>query len=248
MKIAVFGCGFVGGTVANFLENRNVEVIRVDPKLYPNIDPVESVMYSDGIIICVPTPSSDDGTCDDSIVREVLELTDYRTRILLKSTVTYDNVKTYPTQLVYNPEFLREKHAKDDFYNQQFAVYGYNEHAADDAVWWNELFGFEPVYTDLVTASLIKYVHNSWLATKVAWFHELYKNMPPGANYHDLTKTLSMFPNIGPSHMSAPNDQGTLGYTGHCFPKDVSALTKALDHSILEYVHKINQSLNKHKI
>ena len=32
MKIAVIGCGFVGATVANYLEKHLVEVYRVDPK------------------------------------------------------------------------------------------------------------------------------------------------------------------------------------------------------------------------
>ena len=34
MKIAVIGCGFVGATVANYLEKHLVEVHRVDPKYY----------------------------------------------------------------------------------------------------------------------------------------------------------------------------------------------------------------------
>ena len=37
MKIAVIGCGFVGGTVADFLEEHctkdGVEVVRIDPKI-----------------------------------------------------------------------------------------------------------------------------------------------------------------------------------------------------------------------
>lgn len=245
MNIAVFGCGFVGGTVADFLEQKAVTVVRVDPRLYPETDPYEAVMNSDGVIICVPTPMGDDGVCDDSIVREVLELTDYRTKILLKSTVTYDNVKDYPPQLVYNPEFLRERSAKEDFDNQEFAIYGHTHNCREAAKWWAELFGFKPVYTDTMTASMIKYVHNSWLATKVAWFHELYNNLPEGIDYSSMIDTLGMFDRIGVGMMQAPNHEGTLGYTGHCFPKDVKALTKVVNHSILSHVDKINEDLNK---
>lgn len=248
MKIAVFGCGFVGGTVANFLEQKGTNVVRVDPKLYPDTDPLDAVFKADGVVICVPTPMGEDGQCDDSIVREVLELTDYRTKILLKSTVTYDNVKNYPAQLVYNPEFLRERHAKEDFDNQKFAIYGHTHNCREAAKWWAELFGFNPVYTDTLTASMIKYVHNSWLATKVAWFHQLYNTLPDDIDYQSLTDALAMFPNVGPSHMGAPNFEGTLGYTGHCFPKDVNALTKVLDHSILKYINEINEKLNEIKV
>ena len=37
MRIAVIGCGFVGSTVANFLEkngsNDGIEIVRIDPKI-----------------------------------------------------------------------------------------------------------------------------------------------------------------------------------------------------------------------
>mgnify|MGYP006236772459 FL=1 len=45
--------------------------------------------------------------------------------------------------------------------------------------------------------------------------------------------------------MIAPSFEGTLGYGGACFPKDVKALTNMLEHSILEQVIKTNETLNK---
>ena len=97
------------------------------------------------------------------------------------------------------------------------------------------------------TASLIKYTHNAWLATKVAFFHELFKNLPNDVSYSTLTSTLGQMKNIGPSHMIAPSFEGTLGYGGHCFPKDVKALTNILEHSILEQVITTNKHLNERK-
>ena len=38
MNIGVIGCGFVGATVADFLEGHLVNVWRIDPKLYPATD------------------------------------------------------------------------------------------------------------------------------------------------------------------------------------------------------------------
>ena len=122
-KIAVFGCGFVGGTVADFLEQGGVEVIRVDPKLYPENDPMDAIVKADGIIICVPTPSKEDGSCDDKHIREVLNLCSHRERILLKSTVTPDLLSSYTPNVVYNPEFLREASAKEDFENQNIQIF-----------------------------------------------------------------------------------------------------------------------------
>jgi UDPglucose 6-dehydrogenase len=249
--IAVFGCGYVGGTVADFLlANRN-HVIKVDPVLYPDQDPIQAIMDSDGIVICVPTPSGQDGECDDSIVRQVLDMCDYRTRVLLKSTVTFENIETYEANVVYNPEFLREASAARDFTSQPVQIFGHHENNQNDAEWWASIFSsahahdIETVFTDLRTASMIKYVHNSFLATKVAWFHELYANLPSGIDYETMTDTLAMFERVGTSHMKAPNSDGKLGYGGACFPKDVRALNKIVNHSILKFVDGVNGKLNE---
>ena len=254
-KIAVFGCGFVGGTVADFLEQRErerlwkVDVIRIDPKLYPENDPMDAIVKADGIIICVPTPSKEDGSCDDRHIREVLNLCSHRERILLKSTVTPDLLSSYTPNVVYNPEFLREASAKEDFENQNIQIFGHHDDVYDDACWWADLFNeihTKPIATEFTnreTASMIKYVHNAWLATKVAWFHELYNKIQPEVNYGTLSSVLGKFPTIGSTHMLVPNSKGTLGYSGSCFPKDCLALTNSVDHSILKYVVKVNETL-----
>lgn len=249
--IAVFGCGFVGGTVADFLLANDVDIIKIDPKLYPTNDPLDAVMKSDGIIICVPTPSYPDGSCDDSIVKEVLSMCDYRTKILIKSTVTPDNIQHYDTNVVYNPEFLREEHAREDFANQNVQIFGHHAHNIEDAHWWADLFStchkqdIETIFTNRRTASMIKYAHNAFLATKVAWFHELYANLPPEVDFNTMINSLGCFERIGSSHMQAPNSQGKLGYSGACFPKDVKALTNIINHSILKYVDKVNTNLGE---
>lgn len=252
-RVAVFGCGFVGGTVANFLEANGVDVVRVDPVLYPDTCPEEAVYTSQAVIIAVPTPMGDDGSCDDSIVKQVLSYTDARTRVLLKSTVTPDKIQNYDANVVYNPEFLREASAEKDFAEQPVQIFGHHIHNREDALWWAELFSkchshdIETVFTNRRTASMIKYTHNAFLATKVAWFHELYANLPMDIDFNTMTDTLAMFERIGTSHMKAPNAEGNLGYSGACFPKDVKALTKILDHSILKYVDKVNKQLGDKK-
>ena len=249
--IAVFGCGFVGGTVADFLMTAGVQVVKVDPVLYPDQDPQQAILDSDGVVICVPTPSGPTGECDDSIVKQVLDMCDYRTKILLKSTVTFDNIENYDVNVVYNPEFLRERSARQDFAQQPVQIFGHHEHNLEDAQWWADLFSsvhthdIQTVFTTRRTASMTKYVHNAFLATKVAWFHELYAGLPHGVDYDEMTNTLAMFERVGTSHMKAPNADGQLGYGGACFPKDVKALNKIVDHSILQFVDRTNDKLNE---
>ena len=84
-----------------------------------------------------------------------------------------------------------------------------------------------PVYhTDLVTASLVKYTINSFLATKVTFFNELYDVfVRAGAkDFKQFTDIIATDPRIGTTHMRVPGNDGQRGYAGSCFPKDTAAL------------------------
>ncbi len=247
MKIAVIGCGFVGATVANYLEKHLVEVYRVDPKYYDTtvFDIRETC---EAFIVCVPTPEGKDGVCDDSAIVKVINQLDTQKPIMLKSTATPDLMREYPDNVTYNPEFLRALHAEKDFENQELFILGGEDQ--EQITFWSNLFSHlntKVVVTNRTTASMIKYTHNAWLATKVAFFHEIFANAPKDMNYSMMTSSLAQMKNIGPSHMMVPSDTGTLGYGGHCFPKDVKALTNTIDHSILEQTIITNKRLNKRK-
>ena len=245
MKVAVIGCGFVGETVADFLEDHLIPVYKVDPAKYSlTLDDISH--KTDAFILCLPTPEREDGSCDDSAIKAVISILPANKPVLLKSTVTPDLMGYYP--VTYNPEFLRAANAKQDFQKQEVFILG-GENEEHMQFWENLLVPHldQPKVKRMsrTTASMIKYTHNAWLATKVAFFHELFdntKNMQ-NFNYSELTSTLAMIQNIGPSHMIAPNYDGKLGYGGHCFPKDVKALTKLTNHSILKEIIEINESL-----
>ena len=251
MKVAVIGCGFVGNTVADFLESHLIDVSRVDPIVYPSSEISKGIREQcEAFIICVPTPELEDGTCDDGIVKLVLNELDTDKPILLKSTVTPDLMEKYPSNVTYNPEFLRASQAKDDFQKQELFILGGEDENHMD--FWSKLF-LPYLHNTLekrmsrATASMIKYTHNAWLALKVAFFHELFLNTRgmKDFNYNDLTSTLGYMKNIGHSHMIAPNFEGKFGYGGHCFPKDVKALTNLTDHSILKQLIETNEELRK---
>ena len=253
MNIGIIGCGFVGGTVADFLEGHLINVCRIDPKLYPKTNIFDLREKLEAFIVCVPTPEGKDGECDDSIVRTIINQLDTDKPILLKSTVTPNLMETYPSNVTYNPEFLRANSAKKDFQKQEVFILG-GENEEHMQFWENLIVPHldRPITIKRMsrtTASMIKYTHNAWLATKVAFFHELFLNTRrmEDFNYSELTSTLGNMKNIGASHMIAPNFEGTFGYGGHCFPKDVKALTNLLDHSILEQLIESNDKLRGSK-
>lgn len=246
LKLLVVGHGFVGKAVADHIEPHVKQVVRIDPAFFT--DSIADHPDADAAIIAVPTPQGADGECDDSIVRSVIDqlnnATDGKIKILLKSTVSPERISHYPDNVTYNPEFLRAKTAAEDFANQKFMVLG-----GLDRAYWHRVFlyipGIEVLRTDRITSSMVKYMHNTWLAMKVAYFHEIYNRVGQYYNHADMIEILSRFENVGPSHMQAPNDEGQLGYSGYCFPKDTAAFHKFTGSEILERVIAVNNDLNK---
>ena len=83
------------------------------------------------------------------------------------------------------------------------------------------------IFTDDISASLIKYTINSFLALKVIFFNEIksvFDNLNSNNDWLSFINALSKDKRIGDSHMSVPGPDGKYGFGGPCFPKDVSAL------------------------
>jgi UDPglucose 6-dehydrogenase len=81
------------------------------------------------------------------------------------------------------------------------------------------------IQTDSKTAELIKYMNNTFFATKVSIMNEfklLCKKI--GANWEEALEGFVSDGRIGNSHLNVPGHDGKLGYGGTCFPKDVNAL------------------------
>jgi len=239
--ILIVGCGYVGEAVAKSLEDNGTNVIRIDPKY--NDNKIEDYLeQASGAIVCLPTPTVN-GKCDDSMILSVLaQLGDLS--VLLKSTVIPSMLNTYGKNVTYNPEFIRANSAHQDFDNQTHFILGGDQMQCYK---WEQVFNYLPnaefIYTDRSTASMVKYVHNNWLALKVAFFHEIYNQLNDIYDHSSMISILSKFKNIGPSHMSAPNDEGGLGYGGHCFPKDTEAFLEFSDSDIIRQVIKTNNTL-----
>jgi len=155
--------------------------------------------------------------------------------VIVKSTVPAYKLQSIKEQcvdirIVYNPEFLTEKNYIDDFVNPAMHVFG-GMNADTDAV---EKLYLEhsdckecPVFkVDLITASMVKYCINSFLATKVTFMNEMYDVLRAarGADWNTFTDIIANDPRIGKSHMRVPGADGQRGYAGSCFPKDTAAL------------------------
>ena len=174
--------------------------------------------------------------------------------IVLKSTVLPNhllNIQKNIPNIVYNPEFLREKSANEDFINSKLILFGgekpYLDLLANFYDSFTRCINKEYQYTDLISASLVKYSINSFLATKVIFFNELKSlfDISTDEDWQNFIDILSKDDRLGCSHMNVPGHDGRLGFGGACLPKDSIALlnfakSKDVDLNLIKNTIKTN--------
>ena len=128
MKVSIIGYGFVGKALFNAIK-KNVTVQKIDPKLNTHIKDLEK-FRPNLIFISVPTPMNEDGTQNISILINIIEeikTMNLVSLVVIKSTILPNyvlEIQNILQDLVYNPEFLREKHANEDFISSSLIVFG----------------------------------------------------------------------------------------------------------------------------
>lgn len=229
MNILIVGHGFVGQAVDYGFEHPKVNKTIVDPKYGRLLHDID-INHFDFIFVCVPTPMGTLGCVDDSILSNVMEtLKDTKAIIIIKSTITPDIISKYDRDnVVYNPEFLTEKNANEQFINPQFHVFGGNPDACSNvANLFHNFSNVHPSPTYVMTleeASFVKYTINTFLAMKVTFFNQLYDVVnDTDANFAKIANVVGQDSRIGLSHTRVPGYDGKQGFGGACFPKDTSA-------------------------
>jgi UDPglucose 6-dehydrogenase len=235
MKIGVIGRGFVGGAITNGFENQGHEVLVHDTKLNTKI---ENVLESRLLYICVPTPSSEDGSCNTNIVESVLiELSElnYDGSVCIKSTIVPGTTQKFRQQfnnlnISFVPEFLREKTAVEDFlYNNNVLVIGSDDDETISLV--KESHGVLPTHTVTMTpteAELTKYFSNTYKAMRVTFANAFYNLCQTMGSDYDKVRDAFLFHGVGDGHYLKVNKQYG-GFGGTCLPKDSKALAKLVD-------------------
>jgi UDPglucose 6-dehydrogenase len=203
----------------------------------------DAVANSLVLFIAVPTPSRADGTTDltavEAVAREIgRALHDYKV-IVNKSTVPVGTAvqvrrwieeelaaagRSVEFSVASNPEFLREGAAIGDFMRPDRVVIGTDDTHATAILksLYRPLYLIEaPVLiTNVVTAELIKYAANAFLATKISFINE-FANLCEqlGADVHDIARGIGLDRRIGPKFLH-PGP----GFGGSCFPKDTRSI------------------------
>ena len=219
----------------------------------------EAVSKSMFVFITVDTPPDEIGRADMTHVEEVARsiacsINDYKV-IINKSTVPIGSTKMVDTiieesmgehleyDVVSNPEFLREGTAVADFLNPSRIVIGSDSQKAVRLL--TELYrGLDAplLVTDPVSAEMIKYASNAFLATKVTYINAIANLCEAiGADVREVAIGMGYDERIGFEFLK-PGP----GFGGSCFPKDCAALLAisrdhGYDFDLLDGVLKVNQ-------
>jgi UDPglucose 6-dehydrogenase len=237
-KIGIIGLGFVGGAIKNAMDYGWPEqLVLVDPaKGYTNT--INDLKECSGIFVCVPSPQGDDGSCDTSILEDVLQqlkAINYTGVIISKCTappMVYERLNEGFPNLIHAPEFLTAANAERDYINGKFAIIGgsvlaYQREAERIIRIGQQGLGENVKYCSIGEASLAKYTINSFMSTKVIFMNEVQKLASSmELNYDKIAEMVKMDQRIGNSHMQVPGPDGAFGFGGACFPKDTSAMLK----------------------
>ena len=212
-------------------------------------DYVAAVLETDVSIVCVGTPSTDQGHLDLNAiynvagqVGEALKNKETHHTVVIRSTVmpgTNHKVGEIIEKasgkkvnngfgVVSNPEFMREGSAVDDYYNPGIILLGSDSGRSLSIIKQiYEQIDAPIEITDIGVVEIIKYLNNAFHALKVVFANEV-GNICKKAGI-DSHKVFDIFCRDKKLNLSSKYLKPGFAYGGSCLPKDLKAL-KTLAH------------------
>ena len=228
---------------------------------------------SEIIFLCLPTPPDNDGFADTTalfeVSRQIAQLLKESKIIVTKSTIpvgTSDKIKNifknfsaHRIRYIFNPEFLKEGNAVNDFMSPDRVIIGSGSAKAIEII--KDLYSAflrtsdRFIVMDEKSAELTKYASNCMLATRISFMNQMAQLCEKtGANIDFVRAGVGSDSRIGERYLFAG-----VGYGGSCFPKDIKALIRTSEENginlnILKAVEETNaqqislliQKINRH--
>ena len=268
MIIGIIGQGYVGTAIkSGFEKYYELETYDKFSTSKSTVNLHDLVLLSDVIFVCVPTPMNVDGSCHIGIVEEVISevneisiSSESNPIVVLKSTVppgTTDrlNKKCKGINIIFNPEFLTEANFIEDFKNQTRIILGGTRKGTNvlRQVYSKVFPTAHIIKTGSITAEMVKYMTNAYLATKVSFSNEIKQICDKlDIDYDKVVEYATLDERLGKTHLGVPGPDGDLGFGGHCLPKDINALISVAHEfdivpEVLEAVVETNDKVRKNR-
>ncbi len=208
-------------------------------------DLVQAVIDTDVTFVSVGTPTAADGGCDLGYIRAAAELigqgiaqkNSYHV-VVMRCSIPPGTTMNVMLPIIeeasgkvlgkdfsvcFNPEFLREGVAIEDFYAPPKTVVGATDTRAANVV-KQILLPIDPnvIITSIETAEMVKYVDNVWHAAKVVFANEVGRLCKPlGVDSRDV---MDVFVQDTKLNLSPYYLKPGFAYGGSCLPKEVRAM------------------------
>lgn len=222
-----------------------IATTRLEGRLSATTAISKAVPSADIVLVCVGTPSAEDGSLDLTHVKRAcaevgraLKGTGRFTTVVMRSTMLPGSVldELVPVLedscggragvdfgVAYNPEFLREGTAVADFFGADYTIIGAGcERSAAAMRTLYDGVGGELMVTAIPTAEMVKYVNNTFHALKVAFANEVGRLCKrEGIDSHEVMSLMCRDTklNISTVYLSPG-----FAFGGSCLPKDIRAI------------------------
>lgn len=259
-KVAIIGYGYLGKAFERFFKD-HYETIWYDPFVQGSATK-EEINECDLAVIAVPTNPKEDGSCDTSIVEESVSWLK-TPLILIKSAVSPLTTHRLHTQKIssvskgdgfigicVSPEYMGEStyftpywkypHPTDGKMHDFFVIGGEEPAATMITDYVLKVVGPDAKIIKMTSteAEIVKYMENSWGATKVTFSNEFYEICKAfGADYQKVREGFLADSRVERMHTMVLPDKR--GFGGKCFPKDVLAITRAVEKAPFPYEAKL---------
>ena len=270
MKIGIVGQGYVGTAIkVGFESYYDLETYDKYSEEKSTMQLADMVESCEVIFVCVPTPMNKDGSCNIDVVEGVIKqinklLPDWKSDkkpiVVIKSTVppgTTEKLhkKFKNVNVIFNPEFLTEANFIDDFKNQTRIILGGTRKGTNLLRQvYSKVFPMAHIIkTASITAEMVKYMTNAYLATKVSFANEIKQICDKvGADYDKVIEYATLDERLGKTHFGVPGPDGDCGFGGHCLPKDLNALISVAHEfdivpEVLEAVIETNDKVRENR-
>ncbi len=244
IPVGIIGVGMVGTPLKRYFEERRgytrgKDLFLYDKDLAKGYN--DDINRADIIFIAVPTPRMSDGSAGLEAVDDAFARIAAGKIAVLKSTVppgTTESVqkKYHALKILFNPEFLTERRAWEDFIRPDRQIVGFTEASIDAAYLVLSLLPKAPfmspwgvntyrsIKITATEAEIIKYGGNVYFARKVNFANVLADlAVSHAADYENIRLAMAADFRIGDSHLDVMHG-GYRGFGGYCFPKDIDAL------------------------